>query len=286
MRADVLKERLESAGLLAAWPPGLSERFAGVTADSRSVQAGGLFVAYAGTTADGHAFVPAAVAGGASAVVVERHLSGVSAPQIRVSNGRLAAAVAAALFYGEPAKTLQLVAVTGTNGKTTTTHLLRHLFGDAQPAGSIGTLGAIDGAGRMVPGTGALTTPGPVELQAALAALQASGCTTVAMEASSHSLDQDRLWGLTFRAAVYTNLTRDHLDYHETEEKYLAAKLRLSSYLAPGGWEVVNADDPAWARLPSPGGGGKPSGSPSASTVRPMSERATSQVTRRACSSR
>ncbi len=255
MRADVLKERLESAGLLASWPPGLSEQFAAVTTDSRSVQAGGLFVAYEGTTADGHAFVPAAVAGGASAVVVEHHLSGVSAPQIRVTNGRLAAAVAAALFHGEPARTLHLVAVTGTNGKTTTTHLLRHLFGAAQPAGSIGTLGAIDGTGRVVPGTGALTTPGPVELQAALAALQTSGCTTVAMEASSHSLDQDRLWGLTFRAAVFTNLTRDHLDYHETEEKYLAAKLRLSSYLAPGGWEIVNADDPAWRRLPSRGAG-------------------------------
>ncbi len=250
MRAEVLKERLESAGLLTAWPADLPDRFAGVTTDSRSVQAGGLFVAYEGTTADGHAFVPAAVAGGASAVVVERHLNGVSAPQIRVSNGRLAAAVAAALHYGEPARALQLIAVTGTNGKTTTAHLLRHVFGDVRPAGSIGTLGAIDGAGATVPGTGALTTPGPVELQAALAALQASGCATVAMEASSHSLDQDRLWGLAFRAAVFTNLTRDHLDYHETEEKYLAAKLRLAGYLVPGGWEIVNADDPAWQRLP------------------------------------
>ncbi|OYV62954.1 MAG: hypothetical protein B7Z72_14625, partial [Gemmatimonadetes bacterium 21-71-4] len=146
---------------------------------------------------------------------------------------------------------LVLLAVTGTNGKTTTAHLLRHLFSDRAPAGSLGTLGAMDAPGHFLPTEGSLTTPGPVELFAALAALRHSGAQTVAMEASSHSIDQDRIGGLSFQAAVFTNLTRDHLDYHGDEASYLAAKLKLDRYLAPGGFQVVNADDPAWRSLPA-----------------------------------
>ena len=187
--------------------------------------------------------------GGAAAAMVEHELPGIAVPQIVVRDGRLAAGAAAALFHGDPASALDLLAVTGTNGKTTTVALLRHLFGDGAPAGSIGTLGAIDGDGQVLPGSGALTTPGPVELQAALAALRDGGVRTVAMEASSHSLDQDRVAGLAFRAAVFTNLTQDHLDYHGDEASYLAAKLKLQRYLAPDGVVVYNAADPAWRPL-------------------------------------
>ncbi len=250
MRADALRERLAGAGQLVRWPDGVPDQLAEVTTDSRRAGPGTLFVAYEGSAVDGHAYLPAAAQGGAVSAIVERRVGGVAIPQIEVANGRHAAAIAAALRYGDPVYGLQLLAVTGTNGKTTTVHLLRHLFGDQAPAGSLGTLGAIDGEGRTLPESGPLTTPGPVELQAALAALRDSGCRTVAMEVSSHSLDQDRVWGLTFKSAVYTNFTRDHLDYHKDEASYLGAKLKLSTYLAEGGIEVTNADDPAWQRLP------------------------------------
>jgi UDP-N-acetylmuramoyl-L-alanyl-D-glutamate--2,6-diaminopimelate ligase len=249
VRADALRARLESAGLLAAWPEGVPAELPGVATDSRKVPAGGLFMAYAGSTADGHAYVPAAVHAGAGAVLVEHEVGGVPAPQIRVTSGRHAAALVAALACGDPADGLTLLAATGTNGKTTSVHLLRHLFGDTAPAASIGTLGAVGGDGAVLPGTENLTTPGPVELQVTLAALKASGVTVVAMEASSHSLDQDRLHGLRFQAAVFTNLTRDHLDYHRTEEAYRAAKLKLVDLVAADGWLVSNADDAAWATL-------------------------------------
>jgi UDP-N-acetylmuramoyl-L-alanyl-D-glutamate--2,6-diaminopimelate ligase len=208
-------------------------------------------MAYAGSTADGHAFVPSAVHEGAAAVLVEHEVGGVSAPQVRVSDGRHAASLVAALAHGDPAAGLTLLAVTGTNGKTTSVHVLRHLFGASGSAASIGTLGAIGGDGAVLPGTESLTTPGPVELHASLAALKAAGVTVVALEASSHSLDQDRLFGLRFQAGVFTNLTRDHLDYHRTEEAYLAAKLKLADLIAEDGTLVVNAEDPAWASLNS-----------------------------------
>jgi UDP-N-acetylmuramoyl-L-alanyl-D-glutamate--2,6-diaminopimelate ligase len=172
-------------------------------------------------------------------------------PEILVNDGRKAASVAARAWYGDPAASLTLIGITGTNGKTTTTGLVRHLFNAHRTAGSIGTLGAFDGAGNPVPSTaGSLTTPGPVDLHATFAALRARGVTHVAMETSSHSLDQGRLDGLSFAAGIFTNLTREHLDYHRTMEHYLAAKLRLSALLAPGGVEIVNADDPAWAVMP------------------------------------
>jgi UDP-N-acetylmuramoyl-L-alanyl-D-glutamate--2,6-diaminopimelate ligase len=140
--------------------------------------------------------------------------------------------------------------VTGTNGKTTTTALIRHLLNARGTAASIGTIGALDGTGAAIPSTaGSLTTPGPIDLQATLAALAARGVADVVMEASSHSLDQGRLDGLTLAAGVFTNVTRDHLDYHGTMEAYLAAKLKLSALLGNSGSEIVNLDDPAWRAL-------------------------------------
>jgi UDP-N-acetylmuramoyl-L-alanyl-D-glutamate--2,6-diaminopimelate ligase len=255
MRADELRDGLAGAGLLVQWPDwaGFPEMTAVVT-DSRRVTRGALFAAYRGAASDGHAFALAAAQGGAVAALVEHDVPGLPVPQVVVRDGRLAAGMAAALFYGRPAAALELLAVTGTNGKTTSVALLRHLFGEAAPAASIGTLGAIDGAGNVLPGTGSLTTPGPVELQEALATLRDGGVRTVAMETSSHALDQDRIAGLRFRAALFTNLTRDHLDYHGDEATYLAAKLKLQTYLAADGVAVSNAEDAAWRALaPRPG---------------------------------
>ena len=250
MQAEALRRKLEEAGLLADWPSAAPAVIPAVTTDSRRVAPGALFLAVPGTALDGHDFVAAAARAGAAFALVERRVADAPIPQAVVRDGRRAAALAAAAFFGNPADALVLLAVTGTNGKTTTAHLLRHLFADRAPAGSLGTLGAVDGDGRVLPTLGNLTTPGPVELYAALAALRHSGAQTVAMEASSHSIDQDRIAGLAFRAAVFTNLTRDHLDYHHDEASYLAAKVKLDRYLAPGGFQVVNADDPAWRALP------------------------------------
>jgi UDP-N-acetylmuramoyl-L-alanyl-D-glutamate--2,6-diaminopimelate ligase len=250
VRADQLKERLTAKGELREWPAGVPDELPAITADSRKVEPGGLFVAYAGSATDSHTFLPAVAAAGAGAAIVEHPTPGITIPQIRVHNGRHVAAIAAALHYGDPADAIELLAVTGTNGKTTSVHLLRHLFGVDHPAGSIGTLGAVDGNGDVIPGTEQLTTPGPVELQWTLDELRRRGVRTVAMEASSHSLHQDRLYGLHVKAAVFTNLTRDHLDYHQTVDAYLDAKLRLAEYLAPdGGIALVNADDKAWGRM-------------------------------------
>jgi UDP-N-acetylmuramoyl-L-alanyl-D-glutamate--2,6-diaminopimelate ligase len=246
---DELLDALRRADLLISTD--VLPAIADLTTDSRTAGPGSLYVAVRGTEADGHRFVPDAVDRGAVAVVVEQRM--VSAvPQVTVHDGRRAALLLARTWHGDPAAALQLVGITGTNGKTTTTALVRHLFNARHTAGSIGTLGAFDGAGSTVPSTaGSLTTPGPVDLQATLAELRRRGTTLVAMETSSHSLDQGRLDGLTFAAGVFTNLTRDHLDYHGSMEAYLAAKLKLASLLGLSGVEVVNADDAAWLALGS-----------------------------------
>ena len=230
--------------------PADSPPLTGITDDTRNLSAGMLYVAVRGTQADGHQFIPAAIARGAAAVLVET-AQGVSVPEVVVTDGRRAASAAARAWFERPADRLTLVAVTGTNGKTTTTALARHLLNAGNDAGSIGTLGAFDGKGDPVPSTaGSLTTPGPVDLQATLAAMNTRGVRQVVMEASSHSLDQRRLDDLTFAAGIFTNLTQDHLDYHRTMEEYLAAKLRLRGLLGLNGVEVVNLDDPAWSRVP------------------------------------
>ena len=244
-----LAEALRREGLLIGPVP--SElTLTGITADSRSAGPGMLYVAVRGSQADGHRFVPDAIRRGAVAVVVEQP-SGAGVPELVVRDGRHAASALGRFWFGDPACRLTLVGITGTNGKTTTTALVRHLFNAGGTAGSIGTLGAFDGQGAEVESTaGSLTTPGPIDLQATPAQLVARGTTHVAMETSSHSLDQGRLDGLAFAAGVFTNLTRDHLDYHGTMEGYLAAKLRLDGLLRLDGIQVVNEDDPAWRSLP------------------------------------
>jgi UDP-N-acetylmuramoyl-L-alanyl-D-glutamate--2,6-diaminopimelate ligase len=246
--SDLLDELRRHDLLVAAPAAGPAPTAIGM--DSRTAQPGMLYVAVRGSQADGHRFVADAVGRGATAAVVET-AQGAGVPEIVVRDGRRAALALGQAWYGHPGRRLTLIGVTGTNGKTTTTGIIRHLFNGSHGAGSIGTLGAFDGHDESVDSTaGSLTTPGPIDLQATLAALVARGATHVAMETSSHSLDQGRLDGLTFAAGVFTNLTRDHLDYHGTMESYLAAKLKLSSLLANEAVEVVNLDDDAWRDLP------------------------------------
>jgi UDP-N-acetylmuramoyl-L-alanyl-D-glutamate--2,6-diaminopimelate ligase len=246
---QALLDELRRADLLVS-APAVGPAPTGVSMDSRTVEPGTVYVAVRGSQADGHRFVPDAVRRGAAAAVVET-AQGSTVPEVIVRDGRRAALVLGAAWYGHPGRRLTLLGVTGTNGKTTTTGLLRHLFNAEGTAGSIGTLGAFDGAGAPVDSTaGTLTTPGPIDLQATLAELVERGTSSVTMEASSHSLDQGRLDGLSFAAGVFTNLTRDHLDYHGTMEAYLAAKLKLSALLSLHGVEVVNLDDLAWEKMP------------------------------------
>jgi UDP-N-acetylmuramoyl-L-alanyl-D-glutamate--2,6-diaminopimelate ligase len=246
-----LVERLERQGILE---PGfslpedmLAAEVRDVTTDSRIVGRGSVFCAIRGVEGDGHAFVRAAAASGAVAALVEEVDPVADLLQIPVSNGRLAAAHAAGEFFDDPWNELTLVGITGTNGKTTSAAILRHLLCREVPTGSIGTLGVLGPDGQVVPGTEGLTTPGPVALGRWLRLLHGDGARAVAMEVSSHSLHQDRVAAARFDVALFTNLTRDHLDYHGTLEAYRAAKLRLVELLKPGGTVVLNADDPGWA---------------------------------------
>ena len=243
---------LESAQLLHDRLETLPATATGITDDSRLVRPGTLFVAVRGTERDGHDFLEKARQAGAVAAVAEqasRVPTGM--PALIVRDGRRAAPLAAAAAYGWPARQLQLVGVTGTNGKTTTVNMLRHVLD--RPEGrsaSIGTLGVLVGsAGEAVEGGGGLTTPGPVELQRVLRVLVDAGVARVAMEVSSHSLHQKRVEGVRFDVVVFTNLTRDHLDYHRTMEEYFRAKASLLDYLLPHGTVVYNLDEQAWAEL-------------------------------------
>ena len=242
---------LHDAGLLVRVQGDAPERVTGITDDSRTVQPGALFLAVRGSDRDGHDYLERAAQAGATLALVEDP-SRTSLPTLVVQDTRRAAAVAAAAFYSFPARSLWFVGVTGTNGKTTTVGMLRHLLDEPDArAASIGTLGVLVGsAGDPVDGGGGLTTPGPVELQRLLRVLAGRGVRTVAMEVSSHALHQKRVEGVLFDAGIFTNLSRDHLDYHGTMEAYRDAKAELLYLLGEHGVAVINADDPAWAGLP------------------------------------
>ena len=223
-------------------PPGSgSIEIAGLTADSRLVRPGYLFVAVAGTRADGARFIADAVTKGAAAVLTGSATDVVSqpVPVLRADEPRRALALMAARYYGAQPETA--VAVTGTSGKTSVADFTRQIFTAlGHRAASLGTIGLVKPDGGVY---GSLTTPDPVTLHKTLAELAAEGVTHIAFEASSHGLDQHRLDGVRLKAAAFTNLGRDHLDYHPTIEAYLAAKLRLfSELLPPGATAVVNTD--------------------------------------------
>ena len=229
-------------GADATAPPGSgSIDIAGITADSRLVRPGYLFVAVAGTKADGARFIADAIAKGAVAVLAgaETQVVNQAVPVLRTSEPRRALALMAARYYGAQPETA--VAVTGTSGKTSVADFTRQIFTAlGHRAASLGTIGLVKPDGAVY---GSLTTPDPVTLHKTLAELASEGVTHIAFEASSHGLDQHRLDGVRLRAAAFTNLGRDHLDYHPTIEVYLAAKLRLfSELLPPGATAVVNTD--------------------------------------------
>jgi UDP-N-acetylmuramoyl-L-alanyl-D-glutamate--2,6-diaminopimelate ligase len=214
----------------------------GLTADSREVKPGNLFVAIAGTRADGSRFVADAAKRGAIAIAGEgeRPRDLISAiPYVRVRDARAALAHAAAKWFPRQPETV--VAVTGTNGKTSVASFARQIWiALGKQAASVGTLGVTTPKGEI---KGSLTTPDPVVLHELIDRLAGEGVTHLAMEASSHGLDQRRLDGVRLAAGAFTNLTRDHLDYHKTLEAYRAAKLRLFESLLPAGAAaVVNAD--------------------------------------------
>lgn len=213
----------------------------GLTADSRKVKPGFIFAALQGVAADGRDYVPQAIANGAIAVIGKDLPALGDAVAINVDEPRLALAEASAAFYGRQPETV--VAVTGTNGKSSTVDFLRQIWAaSGLTSASMGTLGAIGPSGRIDLGH---TTPDPVAIHETLATLAEQGVTHCAMEASSHGLVQYRLDAVKLAACAFTNLTQDHLDYHNTMEEYREAKLRLFSELTPpGSPAVVNADSP------------------------------------------
>jgi UDP-N-acetylmuramoyl-L-alanyl-D-glutamate--2,6-diaminopimelate ligase len=237
----------------AVIPPSFGPEIIGITADSREVRPGYLFAALPGSKLDGRSFIADAVAKGAAAILTGG-APGIAAyepfsqrqPPVLVvtdPNPRRRLALMAARFHAPQPRTI--VAVTGTNGKTSVASFARQIWQAlGQPAASLGTLGIVaPGATK----TGAMTTPDPVTLHRELAALARLGIEHVALEASSHGLDQFRLDGLRIAAAAFTNLTQDHLDYHGTMARYLEAKLRLfTTLLVDGGAAVLNADSDAF----------------------------------------
>jgi UDP-N-acetylmuramoyl-L-alanyl-D-glutamate--2,6-diaminopimelate ligase len=217
-----------------------------VAYDSRRVKPGSLFVAIRGEKTDGNNFVSDAVARGAVAILSEKANPGTlpaEFPWIQVADARKALAISAANYFGRPAEVLKLIGVTGTNGKTTTSYLVDSILRAAGcESGLLGTIGY-----RLVRETRPApnTTPESLDLQNFLAEIVRAGGTHAVLEASSHALAMDRLWGCPFAVAIFTNLTRDHLDYHKTLEEYFAAKRRLfeGAGTAPPATGVINRDD-------------------------------------------
>src|SRR6266849_3401763 len=242
---------MQLKSLLAAIPVreiiGPSDRSVeSIAYDSRRGQRNGLFVAMRGEKSDGHDFIGQAIEKGASVIVAEREEKHPRATCVVVENTRPALADLSATFYGHPAQRLKLAAVTGTNGKTTTTFLIQHICEKAGVrCGLIGTVRYEIGE-RILPAI--RTTPESLDLQELLAQIANAGCRAAAMEVSSHALAQERTRGLEWNVAVFTNLTQDHLDFHGTMENYFEAKARLFTGLAGQKQKVkpiaiVNIDD-------------------------------------------
>ena len=238
-----LKDLLQDIVILSATAD-MEAEIAHVCQDSRTVGAGDLFVAVEGYAVDSHQFIPAVMEKGAAAVVCQRVPEG-RVPYVQVRDSRRALATLGANFYGHPTEKMTMVAVTGTNGKTTTTYLLKAILEQARGAkvGLIGTNQNMIGS-QVLPTE--RTTPGPFEAQQLFARMHEEGCTHVVMETSSHALVQGRIHGVHYDVGIFTNLTQDHLDFHKTMEAYCDAKAILFQNCTTG---VVNADDPWTPRL-------------------------------------
>ncbi|MEK6755038.1 MAG: UDP-N-acetylmuramoyl-L-alanyl-D-glutamate--2,6-diaminopimelate ligase [Bacteroidota bacterium] len=216
--------------------------------DSRKVERSDCFVAIRGMGVDGHRFIEAAIDKGAAVVVMD---SDAALPdslflhagviKVVVPDSRKALAVMSANYYGHPSKSMTMVGVTGTNGKTTTTHIIKSILeASGQPVGLVGTIEYKIG-NDVIPASH--TTPESLELNELLARMVQSGCTSVSMEVSSHALHQSRVYGLKYDVAVFTNLTQDHLDYHGSMDEYFRAKRLLFDGLSDDAWAVTNVED-------------------------------------------
>lgn len=215
-----------------------------ITCDSRTCKEGSLFIAVRGAEADGHSYIAKAIGNGARHIVCEeipQDCNGAQAQFILVKESRKACAQIASSFYGNPSEKLRIVAVTGTNGKTSIATMLYNLFTMlGYSCGLLSTIANYVGEKRYETIN---TTPGPLELNRLLAQMADEGCEFCFMEASSHAIDQQRTEGIHFAGAVFTNLTHDHLDYHKTFANYLASKKKLFDNLAPDAFALTNTDD-------------------------------------------
>jgi len=215
----------------------------GINFDSRKVVPGDLFVAIRGTGSNGHEFIPAAISAGAVAVISEeKALAGYeSICWLKTVNSREALALLASAFYGHPSRDLHMLGITGTNGKTTIATLLQKVFTSlGYRAGLLSTIEVVIGE-KVFPATH--TTPDPVQINAYLRQMVETGCGYCFMEVSSHAIDQDRIVGLEFNGGIFTNLTRDHLDYHKDFKTYLNVKKRFFDHLPEDAFALVNDDD-------------------------------------------
>ena len=236
-----LKDLLKGIAVLSATAD-MEAEITGVSYDSRETAAGDLFVAMTGYATDGHRFIPMAAEKGAACVLCE-NVPETDVPYVQVENTRRALSVVGANFFDHPGKEMTVVGVTGTNGKTTTTYLLKAIL-EAKAGAKVGLIGTNQNliGDEVVPTE--RTTPESFELQKLFRRMADAGCTHVVMEVSSHALYLDRVYGVPFAVGIFTNLTQDHLDFHETMENYCDAKAILFSCCGTG---VYNADDP-WAR--------------------------------------
>ncbi len=244
MRLHALLRHLDPTIDSTAYPD-LS--IAGVQDDSRLVRAGDLFIARPGIKADGTQFARDAQARGAVAVVAQEPIEGLTIPQLIVRDAAVATSKLACAFAGNPSHFVKVVGVTGTNGKTTTTYLIRDILNHNKlPCGMVGTVELDDGR-RQVESN--MTTPGAIQVAELLQTMRSNHCRACAIETSSHALDQHRVAGIQYAGAGFTNLTGDHLDYHKTMDAYAEAKARLFAGLQPDAVAAVNVDSPWHERM-------------------------------------
>ncbi|MGQ9733483.1 MAG: UDP-N-acetylmuramoyl-L-alanyl-D-glutamate--2,6-diaminopimelate ligase [Candidatus Bipolaricaulia bacterium] len=240
MRLEALLRALEHWAI--SGEPRPESEIREIVCDSRSVRPGSLFVAIPGSKHDGHDYIPQAVARGASAIVGERELVLEGATYIRVPNSRRALAELAAAFYGHPTRKLYTVGITGTKGKTTVAHLAQSILG-LEETELLSTVSNNLQRGLVN------TTPDPLTIQRLASEALKSGKKGLVLEVSAHALSQERVLRVEFAAAVFTNLSHDHLDYYRTLDDYFEAKRRLFTMLKPTATAIINSDDPYSQRI-------------------------------------